>query len=103
MLGSDFKQERKREKKNETKQQQEQKRTNKTNALGAKNFFSIISALPLPGAIIARTESAGGCGTTQRAPCDSCTNIPWLDSDLKYALKVKDIWWSSQQKRNLSS
>ena len=104
MLGSDFKQERKRERKKRNKTTTTTTTTNKRNkCLRSQNFFSIISALSHPGAIIARTESAGDHGTTQRAPCDSCTNIPWLDSDLKYALKVKEIWWSSQQKRNLSS
>ena len=104
MFGSEFKQERKREKKNETKQQQQQqKRTNETNALGAR-IFSVSYLLSRSQAPLSREQRAqGGYGTTQRAPCDSCTNIQWQDSDLKYALKVKEIWWSSQQKRNLSS
>ena len=64
MLGSDFKQERKRErKKNETKQQQQQKRTNETNALGAR-IFSVSYLLSPSQAPLSREQRAQG--TTER-------------------------------------
>ena len=65
MLGSDFKQERKRErKKNETKQQQQQQqRTNETNALGAR-IFSVSYLLSRSQAPLSREQRAQG--TTER-------------------------------------
>ena len=61
MLGSDFKQERKRErKKNETKQQQQQQqRTNETNALGAR-IFSVSYLLSRSQAPLSREQRAQG-------------------------------------------
>ena len=62
MLGSDFKQERKREKKkNETKQQQQQqqKRTNETNALRAR-IFSVSHLLSPSQAPLSREQRAQG-------------------------------------------
>ena len=66
MLGSDFKQERKREReKNETKQQQQQQqqRTNETNALGAR-IFSVSYLLSRSQAPLSREQRAQG--TTER-------------------------------------
>ena len=67
MLGSDFKQERKRErKKNETKQQQQQQQqqqTNETNALGAR-IFSVPYLLSRSQAPLSREQRAQG--TTER-------------------------------------
>ena len=99
---SDFKEERKREQ-NETKQQQQQKQTNETNVLGAR-IFSVSYLLSSSEAPLSREQRAqGAMGRHNVRRVIAAPKIPWLDSNLKYVFEVKDIWWTAQQKRNVSS